>query len=93
MRKLFILFFALLAFATFADNRNDREVILHQGGGGAGLDQIYVDPPYVTYDDNLNELYVYFGSIGTIDIEYVDPSGTPYYFVYGENHAGNIYLN
>ena len=85
MRKLFILFFALLAFATFADNRNDKEVILHHGGCGAGHDQIYVDPPYVTYDDNLNELYVYFGSTGTIDIEYLDPTGMPCALVNGES--------
>ena len=91
MRKIFILFLALLAFTTFADNRNDREVVLHQGGCGNGLNQIYVEPPYVTYDDALNELYVYFGSTGTIDIEYVDTLGIPYYYVYHENHTGYSY--
>ena len=44
------------------------------------------DLPTVTYDDDLNQLYVYFGSTGTIDIEYLDPTGTPYYLVYGESN-------
>ena len=42
----------------------------------------------MTYDDSLNQLYVYFGTTSTIDIEYVDPTGTPYYLVYGESHVG-----
>lgn len=88
MRKIFILIFTLLALASFADNRNDREVVLHYSGSNNGHNQIYVDPPSVTYDDDLNQLYVYFGSTGTIDIEYLDSTGTPYYLVYGESHAG-----
>lgn len=88
MRKIFILLFVFLAFATFADNRNDREVVLHHDGGGNGHDQIYIEPPYVTYDDDLNELYVYFGTTGTIDLEYDDGTGAPYYYIYGESHYG-----
>ena len=87
MRKIILFSLALLALTAFANDRNDREVVLHHGGGH-GNEQIYIDPPYVTYDDDLNELYVYFGTTSTINIEYVDSSGTPYYFVYGENHAG-----
>lgn len=67
---------------------NHNVIVVHSSGGGNGHNQIYVDPPSVTYDDDLNQLYVYFGSTGTIDIEYLDPSGTPYYLVYGESHAG-----
>ena len=85
MKKIFILFFTLLALTLWA---NDREVILHNGGHNHGYDQIYFEPPTVTYDDDLNELHVYFGSTSTINIEYTDPTSTPYYFVYGENHAG-----
>lgn len=59
MRKIILLFLAVLAFAS---NANDREVILHHGGSSQGLDQIYIEHPRVAYDDELNELYVYFGS-------------------------------
>lgn len=88
MRKIITFTLALLAMTTFANGRNDKDVVLHQGGCGNGLNQIYIEPPYVTYDDELNELYVYFGTTGTIDIEYVDTLGTPYYLVYGESHVG-----
>ncbi len=88
MRKIVFLSLALLAMMTFANNRNDREVVLHHGGVTHGNDQISIEPPYVTYDEELNELYVYFGTTGTIDIEYVDALGTPCYFVYGESHVG-----
>lgn len=91
MRKIITISLALLALTTFANGRNDKDVVLHQSGVGNGHDQIYVEPPYVTYDDDLNELYVYFGSTGTIDIEYVDALGTPYYYVYHENHTGYSY--
>ena len=80
---LSISFLALLAVPMLAE-----EIIVREHCPNHGLDQIYVEPPVVTYDDNLNELHVYFGSTSSITIEYVDPSGTPYYFVYGENHAG-----
>ena len=90
MRKIFVFLLTLLAMTmtTFANTRNDREVILHHGGGNHGFDQISVDPPYVTYDDDLNELYVYFGSTGTIDLEYLDPTGMPCTLVNGESHPG-----
>ena len=87
MRKIVILSLALLALTAFANNRNDREVVLHHGVGN-GLYQIYLDPPYVTYDDDLNELYVYFGSTSTIDIEGYDALGTLCYSVYNEGHYG-----
>ena len=50
MRKIFVFLLTLLAMTmtTFANTRNDREVILHHGGGNHGFDQISVDPPYVT---------------------------------------------
>ena len=88
MRKIITFTLALLALTTFANSRNDKDVKLHQAGCGNGYDQIYIEPPYVTYDDNLNELYVYFGSTGTIDLEYDDGTGAPYYYIYGESHYG-----
>ena len=93
MRKIFTFTLALLAITTFANGRNDDDVILHHGGSGNGNDQIYIEPPYVTYDDNLNELYVYFGSTSTIDLECVDATGIPYYYVYGESHPGYTSAN
>ena len=85
MKKEFLIFILLtLSLPIFA---NDNEVIMHNPGNN-GHNQIYVEPPSVTYDDDLNQLYVYFGSTGTIDIEYLDSTGAPYYLVYGESHAG-----
>ena len=83
------LFFTILAIVAtvLPISATPNEIVVHTGGGN-GLNKIYVDPPYVTYDNDLNQLYVYFGSTGTIDIEYLDPTGTPYYLVYGESHAG-----
>ena len=72
MRKIFTFTLALLALTTFANGRNEHEVVLHHGSSNHGFNQIYVDPPRVTYDEELNELTVYFGSTGTVDIEYVD---------------------
>lgn len=86
MKKL-LLFYPLL-FISFSILAGEREVVIHSNHNNHGLDQIYVEPPYVTYDDDLNELYVYFGSTGTIDLEYIDTLGTPCYFVYGESHVG-----
>ena len=71
MRKIVFLSLAFLALIAFANNRNDREVVLHHGGG-KGLNQVHVDPPQVTYDDELNQLTVYFGSTGNITLEYLD---------------------
>ena len=72
MRKIFTFTLALLALTTFANGRNEHEVVLHHGSSNHGNEQVYIEPPYVTYVDNLNELYVYFGSTGSVDIEYVD---------------------
>lgn len=83
MKKIILLFLAFLALTVYA---NDREVILHHGGSNHGLDQIYIENPRVTYEDELNELSVYFGSTSTFDLECVDATGTPYYYVYGEYH-------
>ena len=69
MRKIFTFLLVLSALATFANGRNDKSVVLHHGGGGNGHELVYLDPPVVTYDDELNELTVYFGSSGTIDLE------------------------
>ena len=88
MRKIITISLALLALTTFANGRNDRDVVLHQGGCGSGYELVNVEPPVVTYDDDLNELTVYFGSTSTIDIVCDDGIGTPYYFVYGEYHSG-----
>ncbi len=65
-----------------------EQVIIHSGNTSSSLDHVYFEPPTVTYDDDLNELHVYFGSTSTINIEYTDPTGTPYYYVYGESHVG-----
>ena len=87
MLKRTFLFFVFVLSSSMLMFINSHEVVM-QDKKRPGNDQIYVDPPYVTYDDDLNQLYVYFGSTGTIDIEYLDPTGTPYYLVYGESHAG-----
>lgn len=65
-----------------------NEIVVHTGGASNGLELVYLDPPQVTYDEELNELYVYFGSTGTIDLECDDGTGIPYYYIYGETHAG-----
>ena len=88
MRKIITFTLALLAITTFANGRNDDDVVLHHGGSGNGYELVYIDPPRVTYDDDLNELYVYFGSTGTIDLEYLDPTGMPCTLVNGESHPG-----
>lgn len=93
MKKLFLLI--IFTVSSFVINANDKEVVMHNPMGG-NHDQISIEPPYVTYDDDLNELYVYFGSTSTITLEYLDPNGTPYYYVYNENHVGytsTIYTN
>lgn len=88
MRRVIIMFLGTMMAAFLAANATPNEIVVHTGGGNQVHDQISIEPPYVTYDDGLNELYVYFGTTGTIDIEYVDALGTPCYFVYGESHAG-----
>ncbi len=51
---------------------SSHEVIMHDPKSNQGHDQIHVDPPQVTYDDELNQLTVYFGSTGNITLEYLD---------------------
>lgn len=82
---VFLVFLFVFSFITFA---NEREIVLGQGNYGNGHGLVYVEPPVVTYDDELNELTVYFGSTSTIDLECVDAIG-PYYYIYGEYHYGN----
>ena len=87
MKKSFLLFFLLmLPFALFA---NDKEVVMHNPSG-SHYELVDLDPPVVTYDDELNELTVYFGSSSTIDLECDDGTGTPYYIIYGEYHSGYL---
>ena len=88
MRKIITISLALLALTTFANGRNEHEVVLHNGSSNHGNELVYLDPPQVTYDEELNELYVYFGTTGTIDLECDDGTGAPYYYVYGESHYG-----
>ena len=86
MKKTTLLFMSLLtSFCSMIGLAND--VVIHSNTG-SGLELVNIDPPQVTYDDELNELYVYFGSTGTIDLEYVDGTGIPYYYIYGESHVG-----
>lgn len=84
MKKVFLLLFMFVL--PFALSANDTEVVMHTPTN-QGLYQVYVDPPQVTYDEEQNELYVYFGSSGTIDLECDDGTGTPYYYLYGEYHV------
>lgn len=85
MKKVFLLLFMFVL--PFALSANDTEVVMHTPTN-QGLYQVYVDPPQVTYDEELNELYVYFGTTGTIDLECDDGTGTPYYYIYGESNYG-----
>ncbi len=80
-------FLLLLLFIASTQFSFSNDVVIHHSGSN-GLNQIYIDPPQVTYDEELNELYVYFGTTGTIDLECDDGTGTPYYYVYGEGHYG-----
>ena len=84
MRKNTLYILSLLVSFCFI-NGLANDVVIHSSTGN-GLNQIYIENPRVTYDDALNELYVYFGSSGTIDLECVDATGTPYYYIYGEYH-------
>ena len=64
-----------------------RDVVLTHSNSNSGFNQIYIEHPRVTFDEELCELSVYFGSTSTIDLECVDATGTPYYYVYGEYHV------
>lgn len=81
---LFLLFAILANFCIFAE---PDQVVVHSSHGN-GYELVDLDPPVVTYDDELNELTVYFGSSSTIDLECDDGIG-PYYYIYGEYHYGN----
>lgn len=83
--RFFLTILAMVAtvLSVFA---TPNEIVVHTGGAGNGYNQIYVEQPHITYDEDLNELYVYFGTSSTIDIEYLDPNGTPYCYVSGEYH-------
>jgi len=78
----------LLLFVAFSQLSYSNDIYLHHSGTN-GHELVYLDPPQVTYDEELNELYVYFGSSGTIDLECDDGNGTPYYYIYSEYHYGN----
>ena len=80
-------FLLLLLFIASTQFSFSNDVVIHHSGSN-GLNQIYIDPPQVTYDEELNELYVYFGTSGTIDIEGYDALGTLCYSVYNEGHYG-----
>lgn len=77
----------VLLFMAFSQLLYSNDIVIHHSGG-TGNNQIYIEHPQVTYDEELNELYVYFGSSGTIDLECDDGIGIPYYYIYGETHAG-----
>lgn len=47
MRKIITFSLALLALTTFANSRNDRDVVLHHSGGENGHELVYIDPPRV----------------------------------------------
>ena len=79
LKKIFILLFI---FCGITENGFTRDVVIREKGPDNGHNQIYVDPPQVTYDEELNELTVYFGSTGTLDIEYVDTGACSKFFCY-----------
>jgi|GEM_PF-5953264 len=76
MRKNTLYILSLLVSFCFI-NGLANDVVIHSSTGN-GLDQIYIENPRVTYDDVLCEFSVYFGSTGTIDLECVDATGTPF---------------
>ena len=90
--RLFLAIMIMVA-TIFAISASTKEIVVHSSGGNQAHNQIYIEPPYVTYDDELNELTVYFGSTSTIDLECVDATGIPYYYVYGESHPGYTSAN
>ena len=54
MRKNTLYILSLLVSFCFI-NGLANDVVIHSSTGN-GHEQIYLDPPYVTYDDDLNEL-------------------------------------
>ena len=87
MKRFFLL--PILFVLPFVICANDKEVVMHNPSG-SHYELVDLDPPVVTYDDELNELTVYFGSSSTIDLECDDGTGTPYYIIYGEYHSGYL---
>jgi len=85
MKLKFILIIAM-ALAICSSAYAHRDVVVTHSNSNNGHNQIYIEHPRVTLDEELCELSVYFGSTGTIDLECVDATGTPYYYVYGEYH-------
>ncbi len=85
MKRITILILSLLITVTLVSTvAND--VVIHSSSGH-GNNQIYIEHPRVTYDEGLNELSVYFGSTSTINLECVDETGVPYYYIYDEYHS------
>ena len=60
---------------------NSHEVLM-QDKKRPGNELVNIDPPQVTYDEELNELYVYFGSTGSIDLECDDGIGIPLLYIW-----------
>ncbi len=83
----FKIYLLLLLFTALSQLSYSNDIVIHNSNNN-GHELVYIDPPRVTYDEELNELYVYFGTTGTIDLEYDDGTGTPYYYIYGESHYG-----
>ncbi len=86
-RKTALAIVALIYLCNFSIAYG-KDVVIHSSNGNNGLELVNLDPPQVTYDEELNELYVYFGSTGSIDLDCDDGTGTPYYIIYGEYHSG-----
>ena len=84
--RLFLAIMVMVA-TFFAISASTKEIVVHSSGGNQAHDQLYIEHPQVTFDEELCELSVYFGSTSTIDLECVDATGTPYYYVYGEYHV------
>lgn len=82
--KMYLL---LLLFTALSQLSYSNDIVIHNSNPNSH-ELVYLDPPQVTYDEELNELTVYFGSTSTIDLECVDAIG-PYYYIYGEYHYGN----
>lgn len=83
--KMYLL---LLLFTALSQLSYSNDIVIHNSNPNSH-ELVYLDPPQVTYDEGLNELTVYFGSSGTIDLECDDGNGTPYYYIYSEYHYGN----
>ena len=80
MKRTILIILSFVA-TLFIVKASANDVVIHSNTG-SGFDQISIEPPHVTYDDDLNELY------GTIDLEYLDPTGMPCTLVNGESHPG-----